>query len=629
MTVRLKKRAPYLAALLIFWLVVRVLVNPFSSDKLQLAGSLQDIIYARGDDRDAQVLVDGEAFEQPFTAVADDLCGVALRLQLDTDARGSLLAELAEDGTVIASVEADCSSWFNDETVVLYFPTQANTAGKDLTLRLTARDTEGSIGILLGLALEDGTRPIHLKTLTKSDRALRDYRLWWGALLLASFLLAFFADGTTPKTFLMFAGLSFLLIFINSTFPGEFDEWIHYLKAAAMSQGHPFERVQDGVIGLDVAVTRVDPTIKNLAASFSVPATTESSFVACSHVANVIPVGYIVPALGILIARLLGLGEAGMAYGGRIACWAFYTFFCYLALRKAKCWRGILFTVACLPICLRLGGMVSPDPILISTAMLFISICVSCRFADEKINRGNLIWLLVSALFFCSGKYLGYAPVALLALIIPKASFEGKGRRKRLMLLLFGMIALLAVAQILLLRRFPYVEERNGATDFFGQLQYMVTHVPQMVWLYLRYVLDSLPQHLTGLHANAFHSILASILEVGCLAGAVITNDKPVMPADRERRGLRALFIGLFGLMATLTIFSLYLAFTPVGVSRIDGVQTRYFLPALALLLMGLSMNRIRNDSRHFGDTLAFVLELAVLCTMMGNLLTAFDIAGV
>ena len=72
-------------------------------------------------------------------------------------------------------------------------------------------------------------------------------------------------------------------------------------------------------------------------------------------------------------------------------------------------------------------------------------------------------------------------------------------------------------------------------------------------------------------------------------AGLVGEKDQPALPGKT-----RITLVGVSLLVILATFAGMLISWTPVGCETILGVQGRYFLPVLPLLLLALPGNRIR-----------------------------------
>lgn len=79
-------------------------------------------------------------------------------------------------------------------------------------------------------------------------------------------------------------------------------------------------------------------------------------------------------AVGMALARLVGLGALGCLYGGRLGNLLAYTALCWLALRQTRRCRPVLLGVMLLPLSLFMGASLSYDATLLACYYLMIAL---------------------------------------------------------------------------------------------------------------------------------------------------------------------------------------------------------------------------------------------------------------
>lgn len=144
--------------------------------------------------------------------------------------------------------------------------------------------------------------------------------------------------------------------------------------------------------------------------------------------ANPQAVQYLPQALGILLARLIGLGFYPMLLMGRLFSVAAYTALAALAVSAAP--RGskeIFSAAALLPMGLSLAGSFSADTMVLGMAFLFTALCFAGITEDKPVSFVRQAVLLVLAALLAPAKaiYLG-----MVALVFPMKA-ENLGGRLR------------------------------------------------------------------------------------------------------------------------------------------------------------------------------------------------------
>ncbi len=176
------------------------------------------------------------------------------------------------------------------------------------------------------------------------------------------------------------------------------------------------------------------------------------------------PVFYLPQAVGFSLARVLGLGAMGLLFLGKFLNLCCYVALTALAVRTTPIGKSWFAAAGLLPMSLHLAASLSYDAGLIGTVFLFTALVFKLAYGTEEMRARELIGLCVLAALFGPCK-LVYAPVILLALLIPARVFGGFGKKLLcLMILLLSLVAaVLAVnANVLEAYFFPAAAEQAG-----------------------------------------------------------------------------------------------------------------------------------------------------------------------
>ncbi len=142
---------------------------------------------------------------------------------------------------------------------------------------------------------------------------------------------------------------------------------------------------------------------------------------------NTTPAAYLPQALGITLARLLGLGSLPLAYLGRLFNLLFFVGMTWLAMRRLPFGKEVLFGVALLPMTLHLSASFSYDVMILGCMFLFTAACLDLAYARDRVRLGDaaLLAVLMAAAGPCK---MIYAPLMGLCLLVPVKKFGGWGR---------------------------------------------------------------------------------------------------------------------------------------------------------------------------------------------------------
>ena len=334
--------------------------------------------------------------------------------------------------------------------------------------------------------------------------------------------------------------------------------------------------------------------------------------------------------LGLFLGRVLGLSFASMWGLGRFTGLLAYTLICYFAIRRLRSGKMILTMVLMMPTCVFLASNYSYDPGVIA------GMAISCSYwiaqwqePDQQLKIKDAAVMLVGMLTACYVKAI-YFPLFLLFLFLPKGKFRDARQRR-----IYQTVILLAMVLIMLHILVPMGNSGGegdsrgeGNVNTFGQVAFILRNplaYLEILWHFLQKYLD--PNRMGGLlcsygyQGGGNNSFLIMVL----LALVTFTD----APAEdlQPRPGVR-LFgeILLFGAL-TLMVTSMYVWFTEVGATTIDGVQNRYMIPYMypAMALMGSGRARNRGKQGLYNGIFLAFMFFACISGMMFTLVEYYN----
>ncbi len=310
--------------------------------------------------------------------------------------------------------------------------------------------------------------------------------------------------------------------------------------------------------------------------------------------------------VGILLGRALNLSGIVVYFLGRLFNFLFAFALIVLAVRLIPVGKNIMMAVALLPMTLHLLGSYSYDAGIIGLSFLLIALLVRIIAHEEKASRKYLVATCATAVLLAPCKVV-YVPICILALCVPTTRFSSS----REMLVWKASMLLLPLFCIGLLRMTSIVHV-SGADGSSGQTvtrfgneqgtYYKMTDVVQRplhtAYVFLRTLYENIDAYFLTTVGGALASMQGNIFakNVQVFAYALMLCFATIPSADddgtfkwRERLVSLAIFI----MVAVATMLALMVSWTFVTEDVIEGVQGRYFLPVLPLLLLALRGNSI------------------------------------
>jgi uncharacterized membrane protein len=338
-------------------------------------------------------------------------------------------------------------------------------------------------------------------------------------------------------------------------------------------------------------------------------------------------------ALGIAIGRIAHLNAYVTFYLGRVFALAYYAVLIFFAIRIIPIGKNVLAASSLLPMALSLGASYSYDSGTIGIAFLLFAMCIRAIVVDEPLSRGYRVGIIVLVALLAPEKAI-YSVIAFLVLFIPKERFPSSRDAR-----VFKAVTIVVLGAVLAFSQLASVmsmsqssASTSTSSDSVGtySISYFLAHPVSTVMLFLRTIDIRLGEYLMTMVTGPLGWLQGSLtvpipltysfLFVLIYASLVSGTDDTVLPTK-----LRICLILFFLLAAGGAMLSMALAWTSEGSPIIEGVQGRYFLPVLPLLLIGLRSNSIsvRGDSSFpLLGTMAFLNVINISYVYADILLT-------
>ena len=376
-------------------------------------------------------------------------------------------------------------------------------------------------------------------------------------------------------------------------------------------------------------------------------ATETGSSITLQQPVKTTPCAYLLPAFGITLARLLKLSAVGLVLLGRFMNLLLFATLGAMTIRRTPIGKELFFAISLFPMTLELAGSYSYDSYIIALSFYLIAVILDLALAKPcaGITRKNVIELSVLALLLSPCKMI-YATLFLLCLLIPVRKWGTKPWPKWILSVL--LIGILIVGSILLVNfrevlRYVNASGVTQAPEFTssGDVNTVklhdlaeLIHDRTLVFRIIRNTLQILGGQFlgttVGMWLGAFDRGLATPMPMLVLfwAGTLLL----AITGRREEPTLsiphRVWMLFVFLLLGFILMVSMLLAYTPADTFYILGVQGRYFLPFLPVLLLAFrapQLHRLRAIDRvgiGFDALLLGVMMLMDALVLLGCFLT-------
>jgi len=294
------------------------------------------------------------------------------------------------------------------------------------------------------------------------------------------------------------------------------------------------------------------------------------------------PVPYLPAAAAVGIGRVAEMRPLGLLYLGRIANLIAYLALAVAAVRLIPVQKWTLALVALMPMSMFLAASLSADAVTLGLALMTIALALDLALGEEA-PAGRLAAFGLCLVLLALSKQ-AYVSLALLFFIIPAGKFAGRGQWLTAAVLFLGLplaanLAWAYSVRSLYVPMLPFVDPPQQiawiglhpwsyAAAMFKAVYHLDTYLG-MIGLF-----GWLGAHLSKTVCLVYWMTLA--------ATAFLDGGKPLPLAARTR----AILLGIYVTAASVVSTIVYLSWERVGIKSIEGIQPRYFLPLLPLVLL-------------------------------------------
>ncbi len=312
------------------------------------------------------------------------------------------------------------------------------------------------------------------------------------------------------------------------------------------------------------------------------------------------PIAYVPQAIGIAAARLLHLNAVGLVFLGRVCNLLFFVGMTWLAMRRLPFGKEVLFGVALLPMTLHLSASMSYDVLIMGSMFYLTAVCLDLAFEKERVTLQDVAVLAVimAAAGPCKmiyGVFMG------LCLLIPVRKFGGVKGWGLAALAVAGAWAV-SMAAVNAGTIAAYAAETESSVPWGEEAAYSFSYVLHHPYETAKIFYQTLLWQLEVYHRTMIGGYLGNLDEILDVPyGAVVLFTVCLLclamkkPGESQRMSAgNRIWIGvLCGGCAFGAMFSMLIAWTALSSAVISGVQGRYFLPFLPVLLMALKNDTI------------------------------------
>lgn len=316
--------------------------------------------------------------------------------------------------------------------------------------------------------------------------------------------------------------------------------------------------------------------------------------------------GYFPAVLGTTVSRVLHLGAVTTVYVARLCNFIFYLALTFFALKKIPFGKVLLFAITMLPMASHQMFSLSYDTIINSASFFCIAYGMFFVYQSSKVELKDVIAYGLSGILLLANKGSAYAFILVIPILAKYFNPNEEPYARKIKKMTF----LIIILGIMLIKLKTYFDAEKVASlsTISGQkivswagvpsytLSEMLSNIPGTIQLFL----DTFVQKGNYYINTAIGSLMGWLLIpiptwiINSWIGILIVSAF-VEKSDRDvftyRHKLLYFLIALGVILVVM--LAMALDWTPSGYTVIEGVQGRYYIPIIFLLLIPLQNSKL------------------------------------
>lgn len=378
------------------------------------------------------------------------------------------------------------------------------------------------------------------------------------------------------------------------------DEWVHFLKSQDVAQGNFITPKHEGNVGYFVSQKildtylhpvprneKINPDVVDYVKQFSIRPDMKNQQLfesqATTAVYTVIP--YIPQAIGIKLAMIADTNIWTANILGRLVNLLAFVMMSAYALYKMPIMRRTFMFFMLAPIIMFHAASLSADAVLMGSSFIFIALVMRLWF-NEDFKKSEFVAMAVSGIVMTLCKFT-YWPLLLLMLCTRVSKYGMKKNYWLFNIGITGAAGLLVAGWNIFVMKYVGDGLNSGNVSATGQISYMLNHPLEALKVFIRSFDHGLDEWFEMYNTFGFLSTpLKGILylyPIVFVLIAIMDQKEGIPKLDWMKKwGLRFCSISVI----LLVMLSIYMTWTTVGFPYVVGIQGRYFIPIIPLILL-------------------------------------------
>lgn len=366
------------------------------------------------------------------------------------------------------------------------------------------------------------------------------------------------------------------------------DEESHFFRAYELSNGHLVSDInENGDIGTaessSIEIIRdfkeKNVTYSEIASNIDIYPEEEQSFVVTSAY-NYNIFSYLPQVVGIWLGRIFNLSLLRTAYLAKFINLIVCIIILYFSIKYIPIFKKFLFLQAFLPVTMQAMASFSPDGLVIATATALISLVLYFIYSYQHTFQPKHYFLIFIICLFLSMSKIAYAPLCLLLFAIPAQRF---GSWQKKICIILGIGASIFAVLVLWLIMAPSMQ---SVSDSSAQISTILGNPIGYLAIILHSVSANFNLYLLGFFGSYlewFNIMLSPVYIIPNIVIFIILCHQTSQTLTITKT-FKYLAILVSTILAFMTFTTMFIQWTNIGATIIDGVQGRYFIPIMLLI---------------------------------------------
>lgn len=432
------------------------------------------------------------------------------------------------------------------------------------------------------------------------------------------------------KQFIVLALMFGVFYFLATPFPNGTDEGSHFLRVFKLSQKYTSLSFEEDSLfppafqkAMDYNNNR-DMTYENYANEFEAfSMNSEERKDLIGYYWNIklySPIQYIPQIIGVTAGRLISDNVIIIGMCGRITGYIFWLVLCAYAI-KIMPNKKLFLTILCLlPVNIFSAICISGDTVTNAVCTYFIAFIYRKVYLREKLTKKEQIITIITACMIALCKIV-YLPFVTLVLLLKYENFENKKDWKKFVIILIILSVIVGFGWLVI--GSMSLASSNEASG--EQLKFILKHPFQYVLVILNTMTAKGAQFIYQLctgdelmcHAKTTVYPIISYIYSSILFLSVFMEEKKERIEVSLARKIWIFLVMLgTGILICTAIYIQWTSLWEVGKDSILGIQGRYFIPVVALLIFFINKSKFETNPKTLMNIM-IIMQLPVICQIM------------